>query len=251
MGVGANVLILPVLLITEFKRQVVAVQRWRGVGNDGQVDGSFNTLHFADDAADLQFHAGAPADHHLFRFVLLVRAERDTQIKSNQFRRGDWRLAYWWATHFDAIGNGRDDLLGQRQDPSVLLDARQRWQVLLMEVDRVDALPPDTAGSAADRSDATTWGRAPINHRPGVGAIKAKERNQKDNIKTHRSRNETEILARPPMRNVKQLVFHWRQHRWTASVERPEMKWNKWQQRTNSSHVENNNKRRSKKPLII
>jgi hypothetical protein len=87
--------ISPVLLITEFKRQIVAVHRSRrDVGNVGQVDGSFDTLHFADDAADLQFHAGTPADHHLFRFVLNVTREKSKfQIKTRSKELISWSHA--------------------------------------------------------------------------------------------------------------------------------------------------------------
>lgn len=67
-----NSTLIPVLLITKFKRQIVGVDRW-GVGTgDGQVDGTFDALSLADDAT-LQFHARAPSDHHFFRLVL----ERD------------------------------------------------------------------------------------------------------------------------------------------------------------------------------
>lgn len=63
---------IPVLLITKFKGQIIAVERRRRIGDDGQIDGTFDALHFADDAADLQFHAGTPAHHHVLRFVLNV-----------------------------------------------------------------------------------------------------------------------------------------------------------------------------------
>lgn len=197
---------VPVLLITEFKRQVVAVQRWRGVGNDGQVNGSFNTLHFADDAADLQFHAGAPADHHLFRFVLLVRAERHTNKIKSIPPRG-FKIGVLMG----------DALWCDREWP--------RWFAQPASGPECFARCSSTATGAAD-GGRLSW-RSPAAHRrirrrqigrhhlrtgtnqspTGCGRNQGKREKSKDNNKTHRSRNETEILARPPMRNVKQLVF--------------------------------------------
>jgi hypothetical protein len=63
--------------------------------------------------------------------------------------------------------------------------------------------PPDPPPT--DRTPPPKDGHQSITDR--VWAQSRQKRNQKDNNKTHRSRNETEILARPPMRNVKQLVF--------------------------------------------